>query len=429
MAEESDESSDDATVEWVDAPDADDGPAPLPVLPLDDVPPTPVWPVHQRARPVRRGARAIGIISLIVAVGSLLAGVATILFAGQAYQGSVARASEAAAAARVAAESALVEGPAELLARDGLPAADRSAVADALSAARPMSEGEQRQLDELLAEAGRRVLDPTAVTVSASGQLTGVGATSGPAFYVLPTGRLELSDDRVAFLPADGQPTIAAVAYELPPSPTVEEPPLSDAATRSVLRAIARLNGGRPRSAQVRAIAQLLRGSGQHLVVPLPGTVDPAVEVTAVTTDGTGQLAVHTVHGGTGYDLSVTPGGQISANVGPAAGASALPSAAGLTAVRITSAGQMVVAAYLLVAAALTPRESGRTRPLLWTYVALKIPVGVAAAVAVGLFARSVASDGSAVAWAVPTIVGLAYPLVLAILMCLRNGPELGRAA
>jgi hypothetical protein len=88
-----------------------------------------------------------------------------------------------------------------------------------------------------------------------------------------------------------------------------------------------------------------------------------------------------------------------------------------------------VVAAYLLVAAALTPRESGRTRPLLWTYVALKIPVGVAAAVAVGLFARSVASDGSAVAWAVPTIVGLAYPLVLAILMCLRNGPELGRAA
>jgi len=334
-------------------------------------------------------------------------------------------------------------GPAELVDRAGLGAADRAAAIDGLSRVRPITAGQRLQLDELLAESGRDVLgvgtpiDPAVVAagVTGSGELNTLDTTAAPpdaapSYFTLSTGRLELTDARAVFFPGDGQPAVRAVAYALPDLPDVAgaaPPPLSDDAIRSTLRAIARLNGNRPKQAQVQAILMLLRGVGQQVVVPTTDGSDPATEVTAVQTDPDGNLTIQTAHAGTTCELTVTPACQVSASLVTPAMAAAVAAKplnqAAMDVFGVTAAAQLALAVYLLVIGILTVRRSRLGRVLHWIFVGLKVPLAVLASWAAWSVTREL-NTGGAGWWATPSLLGLIYPIALIFVLCGRSARD-----
>ena len=424
---------------------------PLPVEPLpvggtvsDDSPSTPEWPSPLSDVHYASGGRvgppglvsAMGVCSIVVASIALLGGGFTTVVSLLAYS----------MLTRVAALATVVPTTAptvaELVDPDGFTSADRATVAQGLARLRPLSAGQASQLDELLAEAGKRVVntggppDPAVVAagVTASGQLTSLGPTTGesPSFFLLATGRLELTDDRAVFFPEDGQPAVRAMAYPVPPpaADAVGPPPLSDDAIRSTLRAIARLNGGRPKAAQVTAVAAFLGGAAQQVVIPTTDGSDPACEVTSATTDAAGALTVATVHGTNACSLSVTPAGQMSAAMVPVYTPTVpKPNGAAVRAVALLSFAQLGLAAYLLVAGILTVRQARRGRLLHWLYVAVKIPAAIGAIVAGAWLWNSVKGGGGLFSpWAVPAGLGLIYCVVLVPVLATRSVREYYRA-
>ena len=421
-----------------------ESPAPLPVeaLPIEPLPVQAMdiggsgWPAPRLGPPGI--VVAMGVCSIVIASVGLLGGVVTTMSVAVV---SATLSARTVGTAGVVAPRAMNPPPVEVLDPNGMPAADRWAAIQGLSRARPITPGQQLQLDELLAESGRDVIgtgspvDPAVVAagVSASGQLgtlgTAGGADPSPSYFTLAGGRLELTDGRAVFFPGDGQPSLHAVAYALPELPEGAAPPvLSDEAIRSTLRAVARLNLARPKAAQVRAILSLLRGAGQQVVVPTTDGSDPAAEVTAAETQPDGTLTVETTHGGSTCELTVTPAGQVAASLTPvpsAAAATSPTNSLALGAVVITSAVQLAVAVYLLVIGILTVRRSRAGRLLHWIYVAVKLPVGVAAVAAAVWFWRSLPTAGGDTPWvAVPAAVGLLYPVVLIFVLCGRSARD-----
>ena len=392
-------------------------PPPLPVVPIE-----PAWPAA--APPARPPGwpTALGVCSLVVAGVSLIGG------GSAAVGGLFDHSLEAARAASVAPVPVgpIATGPAEVVDPDGLGAVDRQAVAFALNRAEPLSPAQQVQLDELLAEAGRTVVDPAdppAVTSAGRiGTLGGRAATDRPAYYALPRGRLEVDADHAVFFPADGRPAVRAVAYPIAPVlvDAVGPPPLPDAAVRSVLRTVARLNGRRPPAGQVRAITDLLAGSSQQVVLPTDGLdVDPAAEVVAATTGADGTLVVRTVHAGVACTLTVTPAGQVAAELAAADGktppASNPPA---VWAVLGTAVVQLGLAVLLLVAGIAAVRRRPSARRLHWAYVGLKLPAAAAATAAVLWMWRAWPVGPAAwPAWAWPGVAGLAYPVAVAVVL------------
>ena len=411
-------------------------PVPVEPLPVEPLPVEAVFPEAGYAGPQRLGPPrlvvAMGVWSIVVAGLSLFAGPVTAMVMVAIAATRVARTT------MIAPPSTVVPAPAEVVDPDGFAAADRAAVIAGLSRVRPVTPAQQVQLDELLAESGRAVVnagrpvDPAVVAagVSGSGQLDAMGTAGAagegpPSYYALANGRLELTDGRAVFFPGDGQPAVRAVAYALPDRGGDSAPPrLSDDAVRSTMRNIARLNGGRPRAAQVRAALSVLRGAGQQVVVPTTDGSDPAAEVTAAATSDDGTLTVQSAHGGSTCELTVTPGGQVSASL-MAAGATASavrpgnPAAMGW--VMLLAAAQFAVAAYLLVIGILTVRRSRGGRLLHWVFVGVKLPVAAGAVVAGVCLGQSAGGAGTAVWWAAPALVGMAYPVGLVFALCSRS--------
>ncbi len=427
-----------------------DGAEPVPVeaLPVDEEPlgrlpttaraesayPPPSYPSGSRVGPPSL-VGSMGVASIVVAAVCLLGGsICTFAVLGVC-AASTMRAAVAASAASAAAKAqatATAPGPAEVVDRYGLAAADRQAVAEGLNRVRPLTPGQVLQLDELLATAGRQVIatggtvDPAVVAagVSASGQLNGLGsadqaAGATPNFYLLGNGRLELTDGRAVFFPSDGQPAVRAVAYAVPTPAEGATPPLSDDALRSVLRTVARLNGSRPRSAQVAAVASFVEGSTQQVIVPTTDGSDPAAEVTAAATDENGTLTISTAHTGSSYDLSVTAGGQLSAALTPPVVPFSGPtvSSGAMGAVLLTGGGQAAVAIYLLIVGILTVRQTRHGRLLHGIYVLVKGVAAAAALVAIAQAAKGVVGGNAYWGMMTPTLVGLVYPVVLVFVL------------
>ena len=405
--------------------------------------PPPSFYAGQRLGPPRL-VMAIGVTSIIVAALGLTGG-AVVAVATFAEIGMVTtRAAMAAKATAASTVNTGVPGPAEVVDTGGLNAADRSSVIEGLARVRPLTPGQQMQLDELLAESGRTVVsvgtapvDPALIAagVGGSGDMGTLGtagaAVDGSAcYFVLPNGRLELTDSRAVYFPGDGQPAVRAVAYVLPPLPepqggqTAPPPPLTDDAIRSTLRNVCRLNGTRPKSAQVKALLDLLRNPNQQVVLPTPDGSDPAAEVIRAQTDPDGALTVDTVHAGMTCSLTVQPNGQSSAALLPVAPAVPVPAVSPGAAggFLIAAAAQLAVAVYLLVIGILTVRRSRFGRVLHWVYVGVKLPLAAGAAVAVFYVCKSLPEMRDATwAWEAPTIAGGLYPLALVFALCGRS--------
>ncbi len=407
-------------------------PAPVEPLPVEPIPVETIdaYPyAGQFRRPGPPGlVTAIGTLSIVVAGISLIGGPVTTLAMAAIVAAQSARANFATMA--VAPRPAVVGLAAvEVVDENGYGAADRAAVIEGLARSRAITPEQREQLDELLAESGRTIVsvgtpvDPSLVSasVSSTGQLTEYGATASdgehaPSYFVLANGRLEVTDTRAVFFPGDGQPAVRAVAFPLPAVSAGFTPgPLTDDAIRSTLRSIVRLNGGRPKSVQIKAAVDMLRGPGEQIVVPTTDGTDPAAEVTAATTDPSGTLTIDTSHGSSTCEWTVTADGQTNASISSTATAIAPPPVSKATLGFTVSLAipEFAAAVYLLVIGILTARRSRFGRRLHWIYVGVKLPLSVAAIVAAGYVGAKVSGGSGTGWWLVPAGLGAVYPLSL----------------
>jgi hypothetical protein len=429
----------------------DDGVAPMPVepipvepipvealpvepLPVGAIPPEATYSWPQRLGPPRL-VIAIGVWSIVVASLGLIGGPVSALTLAAV----VAARTSPAVVAPVTAPAALAAPVTEVVDPDGFSASDRAAAIEGLSRVRQMTQGQQSQLDELLAEFGHALfstgspVDPAVVaaSVTTSGQLGTLdtaAADSATTYFVLANGRLELTDTRAVFFPGPGQPSLHAVAYVLPdlPADATTAPPLSDDAIRSTMRTIARMNGSRPKAAQVQAMLTLLRGSAQQVVLPTKDGSDPATEVANAMSDPDGTLTVLTAHAGTSCTVTVTTAGQVSASLATpnAAAVGPPPNSAALGFVVILSAVELAIAIYLLVIGILTVRRSRLGRVLHWIYVGVKLPVAVGVVVAMTMLGSSISGAGTSGWWVAGASIGLIYPTVLIFALFARTVRE-----
>jgi hypothetical protein len=442
-------------------------------LPPDNLPPLPVVPLPvEPFHPMNSGypmrPRRPGIISFIAVTSIVVGSISILASAGFAFMDfglvmaaiapTPAPVSMTAASAVTGPPMVITHGTPERVPYSGLAYSDRQMFEIGLQQVRPLSAGQLEQLDEMLAENGKAIAGGTGAippgqvvaTVTSSGHHP-VGDTPGSDYFVMSTGRLELSNDRAVFFPTAGQPSIRSVAVQLP-APVFGWSPksLQPYQIRSIVRAVNELNGAKIKSAQARTLAGTLQNPGQQLVVPTTDGSDPAYEVTAAVTDADGTLEVTTLHGTVSSTFMCDASGSII-NQPVAPGVlngrlTATPTAnktAGISAMSLSIA-QLLPAIFLLVAGILTLRFSPRGRLLHWIYVAVKLPMGIAtAAVSFWMWNSMLqsamtmttgpgappppgaAAAGSAIAsmmfGIVPATLGCLWPIVLMFLLSSRS--------
>ena len=375
----------------------DDSPPPLPVLSL---PPEPVYPVYPAA-PLRSGRPGvinfIAITSIVIASLSIITGIGAGLMDFSFIMMSAVASSMPVPPAPVAASSAMVVtgGAPERLPFDGLAAADRQTYADGLQRVRTLTADQLEQLDEMLAEHGKTIAgsanapspDQLAATIANSGHMS-FGDSTGSDYFVLSTGKLEISADRAVFFPTGGQPSIRSNAVQLPApqfgyAPTSLQPDQ----IRSILRTINDLNGAKIKSTQSKTLITTLQSPGRQIIVPTTDGTDPANEITSAVTLPDGMLELTTTHGSTTSSLSCDASGSVvsqssySGSTGAMVTPPTINKTAGIAAVSATLA-QFLLAIYLLVIGIMTLRFSPRGRLLHWIYVILKLPLAIATAAA-----------------------------------------------
>jgi hypothetical protein len=410
-------------------------PAPLTVAPLPVVPlPGDFHSGYSVARP--GVISTIGVSSIVIAAISLMGGVVVML---------ISLTVSSLAAIPVTATAAPVVTPVaatELLDADGMPAAARAIVVDGLARVRDLSEAQRRQLDELLAEAGKNILpiaggtaqEQIAANVSRSGHLTTNGADTD--YFVLGNGRLELTDDRAVFFPSDGQPIIRANAINVPANPAST---LQPDQIRSVIRAINRINGSRIKSAQVTAIIAALQNPGEQLITTTTDGSDPANEVVSASTDADSNLTLSTHHAATDTTAVLDVNGQMTSTFSGSVSTTGFmnsPPRFNRNAVGWTillNCGQLGLAIYLLICGIFTLRSSSFVgRRMHWIYVGIKLPIAIAAGVVTyGLWSDFFTSLSAAkpagvspmgaIWFTLPAVLGLIYPVALIVLLNLRG--------
>ncbi len=283
-------------------------------------------------------------------------------------------------------------GTPERIPTNGLGWADRQSFEDGLQRVRTLTVGQVSQLDELLAENGKKLAgnmpvlpDQLATSVTGSGRHEMAG-TYGSDYFVLPTGRLELAEDRAVFFPTNGEPSIRGIAINIP-TPAFGDVPgsLQPDQIRSIVRTVNQLNGAKIKSAQMKVLITTLQTPAQQIIVPTTDGTDPAYEIISASTSD-GMLQISTRHGNTLSAFSVSADGTAthssSSSISATAAASVPPvinPSAGIAAISLNLL-QVLLAIFLLITGIMTLRASPRGRMLHYVYVYLKLPTALATA-------------------------------------------------
>ena len=337
---------------------------------------------------------AVGVASVVVALGGAAGAVVTaiaafLFFAGAQAAGGSAQAAKLAAAA--APPQPAARAPARLPPEEGaggVARPQRRAVVEAFYAVRPIRPPRMEQLDAILARHGKTILltpdereaaaqaapERVARLVTDHGQLFGTNPSAAPDFFRLTTGRLELYDDRAVFYPADGSPTLRN-AYGRTPARRA----LSEAEVAAVVGRAKSFGANILNEAQAATLATVLSGADQKLV-PTAGAAGAGAvqsEPRSVTAGAGGAVTVRFGDG----QLDLGPQGQIlAAPAGPAPPPK--PSTAAFLAVMASSLAGLALSVVLFVAAVLLLRGLPSGRRLHFTWAWLKLVVTVAGAVA-----------------------------------------------
>ncbi len=397
---------------------------------------------------------AMGVISIVVASLSIVASVAGAM-TGLGMMMTLAIASAVGSTSTSVSIAGSAAGPD--IAQDANPQAmsadKRLIVIDAFQRIRSLSETRQRQLDALLAEHGRDIFDQpeeslnatdVSAEISDSGHLqTASGAGNGPEFFVLGNGRLEISDDHAVFFPSDGKPALRSSAATTEEesetgdfTPTVGTATLSNAQIHAVLTRISHL-GARLNPQQQKTIRQMLKGPAQQLINRTGGGAEAAAQILTAMSFPDGSAMIQARYGPTVSTLMLDSAGQVTNSTTTN---SAVPTRTAIRKVNLrwvfialaSSAANLGVAIFLLVAGILVLRQSRRGATLHWIYAALKIPLVVLATVAAAevgyLFFSSMPSAGparstfpAATIMAAPAILGLIYPIALLFILRSRS--------
>jgi hypothetical protein len=347
----------------------------------------------------------------------------------------------------------------ERVASEGLSSGDRRKIAVGLQLIRPLSQLQLQQLDQLLAEHGQAIFGPVdsftppmlAKTVARSGHVDSAG-TGGSDYFALGAGRLELWDDRAIFLSVESQLPLRSVAIQLPGNPNVNlqgKADLSDDQLRSVFRTIDDLNAKPITAAQRAALITLLRSPGEQILTPATDGSDPAWEIGSAFTMPDGTLNINTTHGSANGTISSTlslaaNGSTTQSNFSRSSTATAaafsMPSV-DVHAARATlllTIMQLLLSVFLLVAGIFALRGSPHARRLHWSYVGLKLPLGIMTAAASAWMWKSFfASMGLTMPAAgrslfrtsmwfglLPAALGCIYPIVLCFLLRTRTARQ-----
>jgi hypothetical protein len=386
----------------------------------------------------------IGVFCVIVAGISILGGGVTglINFAMASASRTNAVQRQRANAAAVAAATPVHVSLGEYVCPDGLSLADRQTALVALESVRPLSQARTNQLDELLAVSGKSFLPGDSgpldgAIVRAMVSRSGSGAEeNSPDYFVLGSGRIEVSDDRAAYIPSDGGTDARVTAPDLPPLPAgAAAPPLNDDQIRSVLRVIAHQAPGQTiRAAQTKALVDLLRQPGEQLITPTTDGSDPAWQIQLASVGPDSSLHVTATHAKMTSEVHLDPAGNVTSTA--TAPTFAMPMlfpklnrTAALLAGGLTFAN-LLLAIYLLVVGIFVLRDSFKARLMAWIYIGLKLPVTLGVAFSVRwMWDELLASIATAPGQMVqglgvaskiafyPPLVGAIFPVVLAMLL------------
>jgi hypothetical protein len=292
----------------------------------------------------------------------------------------------------------------------GLDASRRKIIVDVFASQRPLSDLRRRQLHALLANAGQDMflssggaIDAAVIrqAISQSGELPPASAAdtaAGPDYFVVPTGRIEISDDRAVFEPADhSQETIRVCA----PSPatsaaaaTAGAAVISPQDVQTAVQIVNLQSGNRLTSPQRQTLATEFSSSTGLLRPPPPGTaIGSELSSTLYQPDGT--VLVLTARG----ELQIAPDGSVrfrylqsGTMTGQTGAFTATAFATGGTRPPIRAIAAIFVLAeavlslllsiYLLLIGILALRQNPRGRMLHMIYAFLKIPLAILCGIA-----------------------------------------------
>ena len=258
----------------------------------------------------------------------------------------------------------------------GLAAAGRQVAIGGLTKVRKLSAVRVEQLDTLLSEVGGAIF-PEAITaqsvaasVSANGQVS--GATD---YFILPQGRLEITDYGATFTPASGPSTRLSVGWIFDAN---GQPILPAARVEAIIQHVGTSPGISLTAAQEAAIRSELRAPGQSLILPAQTASETVAQISTVTAAPDGNVTIVT---NPGSSLTVGPGGTVSgktaAMASPFAGPGGMPQiplAPPLIAL-VSSLAEVALAIYLLIIGILVIRQHPRGGMLHRWFAGIKIPL------------------------------------------------------
>lgn len=309
------------------------------------------------------GAVAGGCLGILMAVAIAIGAFAFVAAGDAAGRSVAASAASRAAAAPPPPPPALTEqGP------SGLPQPQRVAIIDALKYLEFISPAREEQLDVMLAKAGAQIFPPGQVertrdkiksAVSESGELYSADPSRpGPIFFVTPTGRLEVHDERAVFQPNDR--SIGTVRTYAGAAPGTQG--LSIVQVGDVIAQAQSACGNVLSPAQQQTLRVLLLQPQQDLVSPR--RVKSAVKSALVTPAGV-RLQFNS-----GGGVVLGPMGQLiaTAQIDPPR-----VSRGAFATIELLAVALIGLAVFLLVAAAMTLRKSTRTLVALRVYAWAKV--------------------------------------------------------
>jgi hypothetical protein len=446
--------------------------------PNDSIPPWPAMPVDappMRVQSIGYSSRGmvvgrptvitmIGVLSIVVAslglVGGFLSAMSDLVFLQFTRVQTVTQVPQfRPAVITINPSGAAATVTSEAVGDHGMAMGDRSIVITGLSQLRRLSPARRKQVDELLAENGKDVLDLSgpsltaervAANVSDNGRLPSAnGSDDGPDYFTLGQGRLEVADDHAVFFPSDGSQTIRTSAMPVSDSTSNDtstssiaaspNSPFTPAQIASILRR-AKLMGARLSPGQTRAIIQTLQNPAQQFVVPTTDGSDPSRQILNAYTTPDGSTSFSTQHGVTNSFITFDITGQVTnsmTSTGPQT-ATKLPriNYGTLSLVLCGTVINLLLAIYLMISGIFVLRQSPVGARLHWIYLTLKIPMVLLTALASGAMVTQLVTSVSptggasastqAVLWAsaLPALLGLLYPIALIFLLRSRGVRE-----
>ncbi len=424
----------------------------LPVFSREALPPPVPYssPGPVQARPGI--VTAIGVISIVVAC---ISGITSLILGGQAMvllmivkmtaampRGSALSVSSPNVSVYTA-NSSSVKAARPSVGVNALSDAERDAVNSAFSSLQPLSAERSSQLQGMLVEHGRELFPHggTVLTSDRVGKLVTAkssesaaeGHGEGSSWYVIPSGRITLFDDRAVFASVDGTTSFESRAADVIDAHGATDRTLTPQQVSSIVAQIQTMASGRLSSSQIATLQHELAQQNQPYIDPAM-VLSPAQNV-LVSPDGSVSIQFGGVNLAAAGSLQIDRRGQvISSNVATVSNVqTGFPNFRTISTwkIHLAIAEDLLsigLAIYLFVIGIVTLRQSLSGRRLHLVYAWIKIPLAVGGGVAIlwitTMFLSmspgfSFGSWGSVFAGVWISVIGCIYPI--ALIICLNS--------